>query len=52
MKRKQKGGKVKEEEKMSDDEDDEEPAADEDPRTSRPAFKIYLLKALTENGLD
>jgi len=38
---------------MSDDEEDEEPAVvDQDPMTSRPAFKIYLLKALTENGLD
>ncbi len=52
MKKKQKGGNVKEDEKMSDDEDDEEPTADGDPMTSRPAFKIYLLKALTENGLD
>lgn len=52
MKRKQKGGNVKEEEKMSEDEEDEEPAADGDPLTSRPAFKIYLLRALTENGLD
>ena len=37
---------------MSEDEEDEEPAADGDPLTSRPAFKIYLLRALTENGLD
>lgn len=37
---------------MSDDEEDEEPVEDQDPMTSRPAFKIYLLKALTENGLD